>query len=134
MCLANISQKISSTQKEEELHSKVELNKNYLENKSLLVNDFGTNKSRKVMESMKGNIVKEENISAPKAMQDIIIKNTLEEENQAKINQQNGVNKSEENFKNILPPFNSKTKDVSLIFNLESSKYNYLLYKFIISF
>lgn len=105
--------------KEKHLDKKI----NYLENKSLLVTDFGTNKSKKVMESMKGNIVKEQNISAPKAMQDIISKKTLEEENQAKINQVDGESNNKANFKNILPLYNLKTKDVSKIFDLTSSKF-----------
>ena len=94
---------------------------NYLNNKSLLVQDFGTNKSRKVVEAQKSNIVKEENISSAKAMQEIIFKNTKEEELEANKNQVTGMSVQEQNLKIILPEFDSGTADRSKMFNISSS-------------
>jgi hypothetical protein len=77
---------------------------------------------------MKSNVVKDENISSAKAMQDIINKNTKEDEAQAQINQQDGLTRTIESLKTILPSFNIETKDLSEIFNLEDSKRIYYYY------
>lgn len=102
---------------------------NYFEHKSLLVNEFGTNKSRKVVESMKSNIVKEENISSKKAMKEIIDKNVKEDEIKAELNKKEAGDKNIESMRAILPPFNTETKEATEIFDLNEGKTNILNYK-----
>jgi hypothetical protein len=108
-------------------HNKVTENQNitpstYVENKSLLVQDFGTSKSKKVIDSMRSNIVKEENISSLQAMHNIINQKSKDEEEQAKVNQVNGLLSGEQSMIQILPKFNLETKDEFEIFDLDSSK------------
>ncbi len=104
---------------------------NYNESKSLLVQDFGTTKSKKVNDSIKSNIVNEENISSVKAMHDILNKKTKLEEEQAKLNQVNGTMTSEQSMKSILPTFNLATNKIFEVFDLTDSKiliyFNYIL-------
>lgn len=94
----------------------------YNESKSLLVQDFGTTKSKKVNDSMKSNIVNEENISSVKAMHYILNKKTKQEEEQVKLNQVNGVMTSEQSMKSILPSFNLATNKIFEVFDLTDSK------------
>lgn len=95
---------------------------NYLNNKSLLVQDFGTSKSQKVIESMKSNIIKEENISSVKAMNEIIQKNTKEGVDDKKDSKSGLTNDQEASLKNILPEFDVTTRDIMKMFNVDTSK------------
>lgn len=95
---------------------------NYLNNKTLLVQDFGTSKSKKVIDSMRSNIIKEENISSVKAMNDIIQKNTVETSNEKKDNKTGLTNDQEASLKNILPEFDVTTRDIMKMFNINTSK------------
>lgn len=103
---------------------------NYMDNKTLLVQDFGTNKSRKVIESMKSNIVKEANISSANAMQNIIFeKNAKEEDAIGQLASEH--EKQEESMRAILPEFNSKSAKIDEIFNVDSSKQYKLILQYI---
>jgi hypothetical protein len=99
---------------------------NYLNKKSLLVNDFGTSKSKKVVESMMSNIVKEENISSANAINDIIQKKSkiIEEKN---LNQ-SITNDQEASLKSILPEYNLETNKTQEMFNVNSSKTNFFIF------
>ena len=86
---------------------------NYLNNKSLLVKDFGTSKSKKVIDQMKTNIVKEENITNANKIQEKI--------QDKKVNQKetDEINKTE-SLERILPEYDLITNDVNKIFKIES--------------
>lgn len=100
---------------------------NYLNKKSLLVNDFGTSKSKKVIESMMSNIVKEENISSANAMNEIIQRNSKTiEENTGK---HSSTQDQEASLKAILPEYNLETSITRDIFSINSSKFLYLYIK-----
>lgn len=93
---------------------------NYLNKKSLLVNDFGTSKSKKVIESMMSNIVKEENISSANAMNEIIQRNS--KAITEKIGKNSNVQNQEGSLKAILPEYNLETNITREIFSINSSK------------
>lgn len=93
------------------------INKSYITNKSLLVQDFGTNKSRKVVDQIMTNVVKEENISSVQAMQNII---QLKGKNSIKQNLENDNNSN--SYIGILPEFDINATDLNAMFNIKSSK------------
>lgn len=93
------------------------INKSYITNKSLLVQDFGTNKSRKVVDQIMTNVVKEENISSVQAMQNII---QLKGKNSLKQNSENDNNSN--SYIGILPEFDINATDLNAMFNIKSSK------------
>lgn len=97
----------------------------YMNNKSLLVQDFGTSKSKKVIESMKSNIVNEENISSIKPMHEIINKKSQIEEKLIQSNKINGVSFGEESMREIIPSYKLGVSDIREVFDLDSSKYKY---------
>ena len=93
---------------------------NYLNKKSLLVNDFGTSKSKKVVESMMSNIVKEENISSANAMNEIIQRKskTIEEKSKS-----SNLQDQSNSLKFILPEYNLETSNTMEMFNINTSKF-----------
>jgi len=95
---------------------------NYLHNKSLLTQDFGTSKSRKVIEQMKSTVVKDENISSVEAMHKIIMKNTEKQEEEAPKakNKENDLG----NLEAVLPKCNFISKNKMEMFDINSSKFH----------
>lgn len=95
---------------------------NLIENKLQLVTEFGTTKSRKQLQSMKTNILNDENISSVNAMQVLIQKKAKQDESlQLKEEAQN--NSSAENqMLELLPECNLETKEIREVFKIDSSK------------
>lgn len=104
-----------SNQPNEQKDSQIN-NKSYITNKSLLVQDFGTNKSRKVVDQIMTNVVKEENISSVQAMQNII---QLKGKNNQKIS--SDIDNTQ-NYLSILPSFDTNATELNNMFNINSSK------------
>ena len=94
----------------------------YLEKKEQLVKDFGTNKSKKLINNRKTNIVKEENISSANAMHTILEQSAKHLESNYNHNKEEITNHKISFMKDILPEFNIETQEVREIFNLTSSK------------
>jgi hypothetical protein len=94
---------------------------NYLENKTLLVNSFGTSKAKSKIQSLRSNIIEEEHISSSDAMKKILEENAMIQEQYIKHNTDDQLEVKIENMREILPPFDLETKDVTSIFNQDSS-------------
>ena len=93
-----------------------------------MVQDFGTSKSKKVVDQQRTNIVKDENISSAKAMHQIIMNKSssnidasLVKDGQSTGNVNNDANLN--SMRAILPVFDLKTKEKMEMFDINSSKY-----------
>ncbi len=93
----------------------------YLDKKEQLVKDFGTNKSKKLINNRRTNIVKEENISSTSAMHNILKKSAKNLEHDYKQNKETLMHQREQFMKQILPVFDLQATDLQNVYNIGSS-------------
>lgn len=93
----------------------------YLDKKEQLVKDFGTNKSKKLINNRRTNIVKEENISSTSAMHNILKKSAKNLEQDYKQNKETITHQREQFMKQILPAFDLQATEVQDVYNIGSS-------------
>jgi hypothetical protein len=101
---------------------KPETTNTYVENKIQLIQDFGTQKAKKVANSIRSNIIQEENISSIKAAKRILEDNAMKQKQDVDLNEEEQKNKILANWRIRLPQFNLDTENVGEIFDLDSSK------------
>jgi hypothetical protein len=120
----SINQKIKRVEAHAAKKSNVEtkVKTNYLENKTLLVNSFGTSKAKSKIQSLRSNIIEEDHISSSDAMKKILEEQAMIQEQYIRHNADDQLEVKIENMREILPPFDLETKDVTSIFNQDSSK------------
>jgi hypothetical protein len=92
-----------------------------------LVKDFGTNKSKKLINNRRTNIVKEENISSTNAMHNLLKKSAKNLEHDYKQNKETLMHQREQFMKQILPVFDLQAADVQDIYNIGSSNIGFKL-------
>ena len=103
-----------------------ELQNEYYEKKEQLVKDFGTNKSKKIINSRKSNIVKEENISSTNAMHNMLEKSAKHLEQNQQHSKDDIINHKINFVKGILPEFDLEAKEAKDIYTLGSGKLVFL--------
>ena len=123
--IKNIESKPAATEEITDTNVKQPLDKDkqaeYLDKKEQLVKDFGTNKSKKLINNRRTNIVKEENISSTSAMHNILKKSAKNLEHDYKQNKETLMHQREQFMKQILPVFDLQATDVQNVYNIGSS-------------
>jgi hypothetical protein len=95
----------------------------FISDKLQLVKDFGTNKAKKQISNMKSTAIGEGNISSSRKMAEMITEKAVQQEENLRTNPEKQLGTKIANMRNMLPPFDDTTDDVSSIFSQESSKF-----------
>ena len=94
---------------------------NYFDQKARLVEDFGTKKSKKIINSLKANMVSEDAIASSSQMKKILTHKAKQiDANEDAIREEAKMEEIIEN-KNLLPPHDEKTKDPKEVYPIYGS-------------
>lgn len=124
--IKNVEAKVSLNDGSNSKQNKEGQQIDYMEKKEQLVKDFGTNKSKKIINNRRTNVVDEENISSTKAMHEILKKTAQEMEKNISQSRDEILKKKINSAKQILPEFDLEAEDPDKIYKISSSKLIFL--------
>lgn len=93
---------------------------NYAEKKELVVQEIGTNKSKKILKNYKTKEIDEKKISSINEISELMDSMADNYKEQTKAQKQTEIDQKLTNLKELVPEFNQKATSVQLIYPLES--------------